>query len=461
MSWIETALDQPELDDNMAWEESKRLHLTFGHGRGGIDLTDRSMSNVICICLINQTLLWSIRYNNRRLVLIAITREFLFQIAIFCEESKRIRYHRIEISLFFLLLVLSRAGWRVVTVVEDEIRRIFIHAALSDGNVYHLFCSSSQGTSGILIYISNSVAFELLTSPWNHLLTSLQPFDRWLAFQHHKSIYLSIVCSLLGIRLVSRSIVMNACNCFIISPRARSKRFLVSVISLRQSYDAVNGCSSDIYHLKLVEDKLEISHLTRRLEEEVEEEIVSYWNGSEMIRLAMDDLLVADFWRSLRSEPSLWKRVDRRDSSAKRLELIDKTKKRTNWRPNFISRNVVTTCNCLICVCTYDVSLASKSTPIWATTIITFLSFSFSSLLLSFVVLLSSVYTYRLNSIDSNMCVHVSLVFSGRTRLFFCSFVPFFVMCILIMQITVSCMIIVPVFKANHANWKLPPLYSE
>ena len=72
-------------------------------------------------------------------------------------------------------------------------------------------------------------------------------------------------------------------------------------------------------------------------------------------------------------------------------------------------------------------------------------------------------HTYRLNSIDSNMCVHVSLVFSGRTRLFFffCSFVPFFVLCILIMQMTISCLIIVPMFKANHANWKLPPLYSE
>ena len=39
--------------------------------------------------------------------------------------------------------------------------------------------------------------------------------------------------------------------------------------------------------------------------------------------------------------------------------------------------------------------------------------FSPLSLLLSFV-LLSSIYTYRLNSIDSYMCVHVSLVFFLR-----------------------------------------------
>ena len=286
----------------------------------------------------------------------------------------------------------SRWHWRV-TVVAGEIRRRFIHSRLSDGNVYHLLCSSSQGTSGILIYISNSFASELLTSPWNHLLTCREPFDRWLAFQHHKSIYLSLVCSLLaGIRLVSRWLVMNVYNCFIISPRARSKRFLVSVISPRQSYDAVNRCSSDIYHLKLVEDKLESSHLTRRLEE-----IVSYWTRSEMIRGATDDLLVADFWRSLRSEPSLLNRLDRRDSSARRLALIDKTKKRTSRRPNFISRNVVTTSNCLICVCTYDVSLASLSTPIWATTIIIFLSFFFSLSLSASLFrrsAFSSVYTH-------------------------------------------------------------------
>lgn len=201
---------------------------------------------------------------------------------------------------------------------------------------------------------------------------------------------------------------MNVYNCFIISPRARSKRFLVSVISLRQSYDAVNRCSSDIYHLKLVEDKLESSHLTRRLEE-----IVSYWTSSEMIRRAIDDLLVADFWRSLRSEPSLLNRPGRRDSSAWRLALIDKMKKRTSRRPNFISRNVVTTSNCLICACTSDVSLASMSTPIWATTIIIFLSFSFSL-------------CFSLSSFFFLFCVHTHTDWTVLTPICACTSLSFF-----------------------------------
>lgn len=101
----------------MAWEERKRLQLTFGHGRGGIELIDRSMSNVICICLISQTLVRRIRYNNRWLVLITITGQFLFQIAIFCEKKEQANQitAQIAISLFFFsslaLKSNSRRGW--------------------------------------------------------------------------------------------------------------------------------------------------------------------------------------------------------------------------------------------------------------------------------------------------------------------------------------------------------------
>ena len=55
---------------------------------------------------------------------------------------------------------------------------------------------------------------------------------------------------------------MNVCNCFIILSSGEIKTFApLGYLSARAVHDAVNGCSSDIHHLKLAEDNIESQSL--------------------------------------------------------------------------------------------------------------------------------------------------------------------------------------------------------
>lgn len=175
-------------------------------------------------------------------------------------------------------------------------------------------------------------------------------------------------------------------------------------------------CSSDIYHLKLIE--IHLTHRRLQRERKTNRRLSATVTESRAkIRTFVNDLLCDAFCRSLSIVVPSFCQMDRRTNFSVLIEEINDTMKtRKIRRPNFIiSKNVVTTSNCLICIYTYDVSLASMNTPIWATTIIIFLSRSLSllrALFLSFsFVLFSFIYTYRLNSIDFSMCVHVSSFF--------------------------------------------------
>lgn len=64
---------------------------TFSNARRGIDMIDSSMSNVICICLINHPSLCSIRYPNCWLISRTIIGQFRFEIVIFYWRKKQIR----------------------------------------------------------------------------------------------------------------------------------------------------------------------------------------------------------------------------------------------------------------------------------------------------------------------------------------------------------------------------------
>ena len=195
----------------------------------------------------------------------------------------------------------------------------------SFGNLYHLFYSVRSATIAIFnshLELICLLAIDIALKSSFHLSLTIRSMiafstasidlstDRFLT-TWHRFRFSTLSKTMLPFPLLMMMIMMNVYNCFIIFPRARSKRFLIAVIYRRQIlYDSVNKCSSDIYHLKLMWKTRSksvtwpVDFNSMRL------------SATEMIRHKFGYVLVAVFWRSLFNVPSPLADVSPRNSSA-------------------------------------------------------------------------------------------------------------------------------------------------